>query len=501
MEQTDNASNLVVYMNARSLQRGKHHLHYLGGHGYSYTIANPGKKKLAKDVATTSGYYTGNNQKANTVVVVDDILGLVVPRTDSLFQAVVLGFVTVLDLFLQPDSKFKNLCLITPHREVQDIFKIDKERVKIGIRIGRTELTKKDVEVLTEALITIDRFKDTECKVIFDFAGSAEGGTGNKQAHKMLEIAETVSLFGDDKDIEIGLTPRKVYENPETDFDKLVSATRWYFKNINPKEFYDLKHGYRKYCFGKVEPDKNYYGKITPDVTYSALYTKTPIELLDKLYEFTCRKIDNPDGYLLAGDLNHLKSKEVARMIDTHPAIREGKNLISPITKQNSKPVLIELISPVLMSYRIAEDLNSLDYLLDAFMAKDENNVFGYSTFYDITDLIYVKEENKKGDIKVKLNPDFNTLKTVFRVPVKHPKAEKPVNITLSIGYDIPERNSFNSVDDPAVKVWVATDTRNPVGIRFCTIVETTDRIYIHTSAAANLKVLSLEDQGRTKSK
>lgn len=493
------AMNLVVYMCGRSLQRGKKHLHYLGGHGYSYTIANEGKKKLAKDVATTNGYYTNSNQKANTVVVVDDILGLIVPHTDTIFQAIIKGFNAVLDLFLQPGSEFKNLCVITPHKELQEVFRFKEENIKVGVRVGRIELTKEDVDVFKEVLITIERFKELDSKVVFDFAGCAEGGTGNKQAHKMMEIAEVVTLYGNDKEVEIGLTPRKIYENPETDFNKMVSASRWYYENVSSELFYDLKHGMRKYCFGKVEPDKNYYGKLTPDVTYSALYTKEPITILDKLYEFSRRKIDNPDGYLLAGDLNHLTSKEVARMIDTHPAIREGNNLVSPVTKQNSKPVLIELIKPVLMSYRIRDDLNAMDFLLDAFKAKDENNTFGYSTFYDITDLIYTKEENKKKEIKVKLNPDFTTLRAVITVPVKHPKAVKPVTLMLNVGYDLPERNAFNSVDDPDVKVWVVTDTRNDVGIRYCTLVETNTFVYIHTSAAANLKVLSLAEQGRSK--
>lgn len=499
-EEKGTAMNLVVYMAGRSLQRGKSHLHYLGGHGYSYTIANEGKKKLAKDVATTSGYYTGNNQKANTVVVVEDILNLVVPNSGSLFQAAVKGFAAVLDLYLQPGSEFKNLCVVTPHKELQDVFRFKEENIKVGVRIGRTELTKEDVEVFKEAFITIERFKALETsKVVFDFAGSAEGGTGNKQAYKLMEIAEVVSIWSNDKEVEISLTPRKIYENPETDFIKIITATRWYYENVKAEQYYDLKHGMRKYCFGKVEPDKNYYGKLTPDVTYSALFVKEPITLLDKLYEFSRRKIDNPDGYLLAGDLNHLTSKEVARMIDTHPAIREGNNLVSPVTKQNGKPVLIELIQPVLMSYRIRDDLNAMDFLLDAFKAKDKNNVFGYSKFYDITDQIYAKEENKKGVVKVKLNPDFNPLKSVVSVKIEHPKAVKPVTLNLNVGYDLPERNSFNSVEDPDVKVWVVADTRNDAGVRYCTLTETNDWIYIHTSAAANLKVLSLDEQGRSK--
>jgi len=498
-EDLKGSKNLVVYMTARSLQRGRKHLNYAGAHGYSYTIANEGKKKLAKDVATTSGYYTGNNQRANTVVVVDDILSLTVANTHSVFTAVLRAFEAVLALYLEPESPYKNLCIITPHKELQEVWKLKDDKVQVGYRINRMELTQKDVDVLQELLVTIGKFKETDSRIIFDFSGSAEGGTGNKQAHKCLEIAEVISLFGEPNTTDLHIIPRKVYENPESDFNKIVSASRWYFGSVSAEEFYDKQHGYRKYGFGKVEPDKNYYGKQTPDVTYSALFTKEPIALLDKLYEFTRRKIDNPDGYLVAGDLNHLTSKEVARMVDTHPAIREGNNLVSPVTKGNGKPVLIELISPVLMSYRIRDALAELDVILNSYKAKDESNVFGYLKFYEITDLIYTKETNKKGDVKVKLHSDFNQLKSVFKVPVEHPNAVKPVPLTINVGYDIPERNAFNSVEDPEVKVWVAVDTRNSKGLRYCTLVEATDWIYIHTSAVANLRVLNLAELGQKK--
>lgn len=495
----EGSKNLVVYMIARTLQRGRKALNYAGAHGYSYTIANEGKKKLAKDVATTSGYYTGNNQRANTVVVVDDILSLTVANTSTLFIAVLRAFESILDLYLQDASVYKNLCFITPHKELQEVWKIKEDNVKVGYRINRQELTQADVDVLREVLITINRFKELESKIIFDFSGSAEGGTGNKQAHKCLEIAEVISLFGEPDTIDISVMGRKEYDNPESDFNKIITGSRWYFGGMSDEQFYGLQHGYRKYGFGKVEPDKNYYGKQTPDVTYSALFTKEPIQLLDKLYEFSRRKIDNPDGYLVAGDLNHLCSKEVARMIDTHPAIREGKHLVSPVTKGNGKPVLIELISPVLMSYRIRDELFGLDVVLDSFKARDADNVYKHLTFYDITDMVYLKEANKKDVVKVKLQPDFNQLKSVFKLPVKHPAAVKAVPLTLSVGYDIPERNAFNSVEDPEVKVWIAVDTRNSKGIRYCSLVETTDWIYIHTSAVANLRVLNLAELGLKK--
>lgn len=499
MEELKPTMNLVVYLIANSLEVKKSHRHYLGGHGYSYNIGTDGKKKLAKDVATTNGYYTANNQKANTVVVVEEIVSLVVPNAETLLDAVLKGFNTILGMFTAPGSVYKNLCLITPHKELQEIFKLTSREVKAGMKFGRAEVDAADMPSLQKLLETIATFKTLEGrKVLFDFPGSAEGGAGNKLAHRQMELAEVISTFGFDKEPELSVQGRKEYETPETDFNKVVSRnSRWFFETVEPERFRERIEGYRKYGFGKVEPDKGYYGKQTPDVTYSTLYTKEPIVLLDKLFDFTVPRIDNPDGYLLAGDLQHLTSVEVARMIDKHPAVPEKNNLVSPITKGNGRPVLIELIKPVLMSYRIRDALTGVDAILQAFLNKDVNNVFHHNMFYDITDTIYTKEANKKGDVKVKLHPDFNTIRSVFKVMVKHPKAVKDVAILLSIGYDIPERNAFNSIDHPDVKVWVVADTRNDKGLRFCTLIETPDFIYIQKTAVADLKVLTLAELGQ----
>lgn len=502
MEELTPKVNIVVYLIANALEvaTGKRkHLHYLGGHGYSYDLTEEGKKKLAKDVATSTGYYTGNKQKPNTVVVVKDIISLIVPNASSHLEAVLRGFVEIVRPFVVHGSEYKNLCVITPHRELDALTRLKPTQIeKDGFKLGTHIPSTSELKLLRECVEAIQTMERLDKKLVIDLAGSAEGGMGNREATKQLELAEVDTVWNaTDKETHISFIPRKEYENPESDFNKLVSASRWYFQSNNPDHFFRLFHGYRVYDFGKVDPDKSYYGKLTPDVTYSKLFTKTPITLLDKLFGFTAEKIDNPDGYLSAGDLNNIVTKDVARLIDTIPAVPRKTDLVSPVTKANGKPVLIELIKPVLMSYRIRDFLETMDVMFDGFMKKDEKNKFGYMTFYDITDQIYVKEVNGKGVVKLKLQPDFTQLKTTFKVKVEHPKAVRPVEIMLSVGLDIPERNAFNSVEDPNVRVWCMTDTRNNMGVRFGTIVETEEFIYIHTSAAANLKVLSLADQGR----
>lgn len=469
----------------------------MGGHGYTYDLDQEGKKKLVKDVATTSGYFTGNLQRPNTVVQVLDILSLMVTRAHTPLECLLRGLKLVLTKLVDTDSVYKNLCIISVQREIDIIMKMSKSVLdNEKIKIGQYEVTTPEERSLLAEVLSIvaDAKANKEHLIMVDLPGGAEGGLGNRLANKETETAEVATVWGDGKDDIISFVSRKDYENPETDFNKIVSATRWYFETNDPEGFYKEVKGYRSYSFGKVEPDKNYYGKLTPDVTYSKLYTKQPIKLLDKLFDFTVKKIKNPDGYLSAGEIRNIVSKDTARLIDTYPAIPKKNNLVSPVTKQDGRPVLIELINPVMMSYRVREFLDTMDMQLHAFLGRDENNIFGYSTFYDITDQVFVKEVNGKGITKLKLHPDFNQLKMTFKVPVNHPNVNKPVPILLSVGYDIPERNAFNSITDPNVKVWVITDTRNPNGLRYSTIVETEEFIYLHTSAVANLRVLTVAE-------
>lgn len=499
MEEIVPTINLVMYFMLDSLKQKSIH-HFLGGHGYTYDVTDVGKKKLVKDVPTSSGYYTNNVQKANTVVVVKDIVSLEITDKRTKTEALLQGMLTTLDLF-KTEPTMKNLCVITTNKELGAIsrYKETDLKHKTDLKFAGEPVSDKERELLTDVYNTFKWFNDTGRSIVFDFTGMAEGGAGVRECQKQLDLAEVIQTWGFESENNLHLVPRKTYEEPEVHFNKLVDASRWYCNSGEGSTFYDLYEGYRVYWFGKVEPDKGYYGKLTPDVTYSKLYTKKPLELLDKLYDFCNKRIDNSNGYLLAGDLNNIVSKDLARLIDQVPGVPNKKGKVfSPFTKQKSKPLLMEMISPVLMSYRIKDFMVTIDVIFDAFMKKDENNVSGYSTFYDITDLIYVKEVNGKGVTKLKLSPTFTQALPAFKVNVVHPSAKKPVPITLSIGYDIPDRNSFNSVDDPEVKVWCVTDTRNDKGLRYATIVQTEEFVYVHTSAVANLRVLTLAELGKS---
>lgn len=498
MSDTKLKMNLVVYLDSSFADTTKKKKSfYAAAHGYTYDITKEGKRKLAKDVATSSGYYTGNNQKANTIVNVEDILTVLNPSCKTQLKAILGVFILVLKEFTKEDSVFKNVCFITKHKELQAITELtEKDLKKEKLKVGSFEVTEDDLPFIKEALDLLKQMKSMkEPKfILFDFSASAEGGLGNRLCSKEMDTCLVETTWTSNSEPIISLVSRKEYENPETDFNRIVTASRWYFESEDEETFFGLKDGYRCYNFGKVEPDKNYYGKMTPDTTYSKLFTKEPITVLDKLYRFTNKKVKNPNHYLLAGDLRIATSKDTLRLLDTIPGFVEKENLVSPISRQGKKPVLIEVINPVMLSFRVREVLDGMDIIYECFKARDENNVRGHTKFYDITDELYSFDENGKGVVKVKLRPEFTQNVSVHYTEVEHRNCKKPVKIMLSIGYDLPERNALNSVTDTSVKVWVAVDTTNDIGLRYSTLVMTDNYIYIHTSAGANLRVLSVAE-------
>lgn len=492
--------NMVVYLNASAVTIRKDRESFcVGGHGYTYNPEIEGKKSLKKDVATSMGYYTGNPHKAMTVVDVSDIVSLNAPNQHSKIAGLLNVTTAILQKLMATPDAFKNLCLITAHKELHTLLKADLTKLAAAnYKVGRNELNQDEIDALVFAHKLVNEWQAAGHKFILDLDGAVEGGKGNKSANQQLGLTEAITRWSTDTQPSISIIPRKEYENPESDFNKVITASRWYFNTGEGSNFYDLVAGYRAYAFGKVEPDKKYYGKMTPDVTYAKLYTKEPITILDKLFEYTKRTVKNPNELLSAGNLTNVKSKDLLRLIDTYPAIRDGENLVMPYQVGGSEePMLIELINPPMLSYLIKEALIGIDVALDKFLGRDAGNKNGYNAFYDITDKIYVKEENKKGDIKLKISPDFGINTTILKLDVEHRNAVKPVMITLGVGYDTPDRVAFNSISDPDVKVWVCVDGQNEQGLRYCTLVETNEFIYVHTSAIANLRVLNLAELGK----
>lgn len=503
----ENKENIICYLQTDELFLNKVP-RYIGGlHAYTHLVSAEGKKQLAKGVPTTSGYYVGNSKSSQTVVNIKDYLLGTVTNCVSMYEA---GLTLLQQLFTHmlktvddtEDRKhvYQNVCIICPHPQIEKLLKLPSDMVATeGLKFGKYEVTPDEIELLKATQALYRDWLATGSKVLFNADLAVEGGLGNKLVSKQSGLGKIETKPNGKKRVLFELMSKKEYEDPVTDFNKIVCGGRWYFNTGDGSEFYDDFNGYRAYNFGQVEPDKKYYGKLTPDVTFATLYKKTPIALLDKLFDYARKLIPNPNEYLSAGVLSNVVSKDVARIVDTFPGIKAGKDINIPFESAGKdEPTLIELIDPPVMSYQIRANIKKVHHLFDLFVKRDANNETGYTRFMDITNVVYQDETNKKGVVKRKLHDDFKQTTSVFRINVEHPKAVIPVGLILSIGYDLPDRNNFNSCIKEPVKVWLGYDVQNDRGVRYFCVVESDDWVYIQMSAVANLHVLSLKELGLT---
>lgn len=490
-----NNKNVIIYALGGEVELKKSKTRgFLGCHGYTYDIDVKGKKSLAKDVPTTTGYCVDKSH--GTVVIPEDVVSLVVSDRCDQLMAVLDGMLELFENFLKNDD-IKNIGIISKFHYLEKLLSLDLSNKSEGeLKVGKLVLDDEHIFKL-EDLQAIHKRLMVKSKFWFNYDKSVEGGLGMRSANEQSALAEIITVWGTEPETTLTYTPQKAFWNPDTDFNKIVCGTRWFFNTIKKDDFYSLVDGYRRYDFGKLDK-KKYYGKITPDVTYSSLFTKTPIELLDKLFNFSHARSKNPKGLLLAGDLQYVKSKAVGRLIDSYPGTLKGKDIVMPFTVSGTEnPTLIELIDPPGLSYRISEVFDDLNVILKAFLNRDADNRYGkLHSFINITDKIYVEEINGKGVKKLKMSPNFKQSTLSLRVDATHSKAVKPVPLILSVSYDLPTRNALNSVEDVDVEVWVNVEESDEKCLRYRTITVTNDWIYIQTSAGANVRVLNTAELG-----
>lgn len=468
----------IVYYIVSSFLKDKN-IGISGGHGYSYDPANESKRKLSKDVPSVYGYFVSGNYQSIPVDMIDIYNGRILKQPNET-EAFLLHLELIINEWLKDKKDGNKLLVITNCVKGHKMLTNNRHPDSLN-----AELFKRVHALWSE------HKKD----IILDIEYYAKGGEGCKVAHKQMEMATALCELPASDEIVLDKMDLKAYKDPEIDFNKLVTATRWYFNTGDKSDFTDVdEEGYRKYTFGRVDPDKNYYGKATPDVYYSTLYTKKPIETLDKLFKFCQKNKPNPYNIMSAGNLNFIKSKEIARIIDTIPGTFGKKELIAPMTIGSTEDAaLVEFIDPPGLSYRIRDFHEKLNWIHRFFRKRDENGVYQKNKFVDITDMFFVTDA--KG--KLKIHPDFtnNTLK--LPVKIDAPGCSKQVVVNLSVKYDTPERNAFNSlitnkVED--VKVFLALDFSDDSGVSYCTIVNTPDFDYIHSNSIANLRVYSVKE-------
>lgn len=447
--------NVVYYIATLCGNKGSN-VAFCGGHGYIYDATVEGRKKVAKNVPTQFGYFVESEHQNDSVVI------------DS--------YLTTRGGGYKDEAEAVRVHL-------EGLFKwVTEHDIQKALVVTNTPN-------VVDALITSGKdtafahlYQTVKSRIIFNHLLYPKGGNGVKHALNQAKLASRLYELKSDPYLTLTQETEKEFSNPTVDFNAIVDGTHWYFTTggdgLSAQEERLPGEKPHPYYFGRCEPRKQYYGKATPDATYSAYYSQTPLQLLDAIYTH-CQTIkENVHYHLIAGKLSVIRSKEIARAINNLPNEFDGNRLMSPMKIGSEEdPCIVEYLNPPGLSYRIVEKIDEMDALYRFFLKREvrEDGVefYGKTHFVDITDYFFTMV---KGKLKLSVAFSTNTLK--FVIPVTSPDCEDKVKIHLSIHYDCPGRDEFNSIVKnkySEAKVYLVLDFSSPGGVGYSTLI--TDRI------------------------
>lgn len=465
-----------------------------GLHGYSYPLVDTDKrkkKKLVTGVPTKVGYYVDQKVKDDDVVRPERIYefagGISTQGTNN--QGEMTATLNGLQLALAENAHSVNIISDSEYtgkgiREGIPKWKKDDWKTKTG-----EDRPNKDIWIKLDSVV--QQLKDRGTQVEISWIKGHNGHKGNSEADSQATKGVYLAKKQD-------FTPVcNTYEF--ADYDKsnhgispLAFTTRWFYNSEREDFFERNPEGFRVYYLGRQPDDKEYYGKPTPDVTFSVMWSKAGEPILDKLFNYSQRHLPNPKGNLCVGNLQRIKLASQHRDLvgDAQPVydLRDGVYLVN-----TSDEVVLEVRNPPGISYRVMECLHSVETILrEAYHGRTSEQL----RFQDVTSTFFTEKE-VKGKKVYEVRKDITPITKYVDVMVDYPGAVKPVKTRLTLELDCPSRSVFNAIkgEEPQVLLFISKEGSG--GYRYGTIIKTNTDWSATASVHANLRVLSLEELGR----
>lgn len=299
------------------------------------------------------------------------------------------------------------------------------------------------------------------------------------------------------KGVEINnwdVAPVAGYWNPKSEYNRFFAHSRWYF-NTNVGGANRTKAGRWIYYCGHPGDDSDgaLLGKRMSDVAYSVLYLSEPEPVLESVRDYADQVLGSNAVTVAIGRLDHLFNKEVYQDLAANGCafvqkLRPDNNDLFDIKER----LLVKDARPPKLTFRAVETIAGLERTLEQFL--DDPVKYGIIAT-DITDQLYLTEEVKnKAVVKLHSNVGPTTKAIKPTVGYNTGAREGSTTVTLTLGLDLPKRNSLSGMAADSVKVSVLTWRESDKAFRYATVVETDQDCGIWANVYTNLRVLSEKD-------
>jgi len=470
-----------------------------GVHGYTHLVDDTEdkkkKKKPAVGVPTTTGYIIKDDPKMTQREVVrplqvfESFAGLLPETTNNIAEmtASLNGMELAIGqgaerLTIFTDSEY----VVKGVTQYLNKWKANGWKKSTGDEIANKPLWQAIDSKLTE-------LKDKNIHYTFQWVKGHDGHRGNVMADYMATRGVMLGKQGD-AEPRHNVQDFNEYEKYKAERHRFVSHSRWYFNLSDDSLLRTNPHGFYEYCFGhpsKEDTDQVYLGKALADTAFSIVWLKQPEACLDLVYTSVKKIATNVYGNAFIGRLDNIYSPF------THKEIMDyGGSLLFRANKNDNDitnctgALIVRECNPPAISYRAVNNLIFLNQCLTEFHTGELDRL---RRVVEVTDLIYDSETTKKGEVKMSLKKEIKQNTKAIKLPVKCDVLDKDivVDVTCTLGLDIPNRNTLSGICDENPKIYIMTVKESDVAFRYLTIMSCDAGYCIMANVYANLRILS----------
>lgn len=310
------------------------------------------------------------------------------------------------------------------------------------------------------------------------------GNFGNEKADVLAYIGMRHSANNIEK-TEVIVSEPKGYWKYETNRHPFISHRRMYF-NSDPKY---LRVG--EYYLGEHDKEDDMAGKRMAHGAYALVRLNQPDMALENVRNHVCSLAQGRNSIMLTR-LDYLYRSDIHKQVTTYGGIafiQKRADLVM-LEGHDEEPLLKELYTP-LIAQRAVDAVQALGMIMDDFIKKES-----YLVTTDLTSIIYETKVEVKKDVEKRttvLKPEFKVGYSEMPVDVAFTRPDgsaDTVNIRLTLGVDLLDRNALRRLEGDNPKITLVTWSEEPQAFRYATIVETKDGVAINCGFYSNLKII-----------
>lgn len=340
----------------------------------------------------------------------------------------------------------------------------------------------------------VETLKARGCKVEFKWVKGHDGDPGNVLADRYA----TRGVLCQRRQMAVRVitwSPAKGYWKPVYERNRMLNLSNWYLTTSGDMDTVTAD-GRTIYYTGDIRAEEEFTGKRISDATFAVLYLKEPEPILTLMREcFETLAKGTMQGLLIA-DLSSIFAPHIYDALVTHGDTLlvhdRNRQSIEHMDKlrevdERGAPLGHEL-RPTRLAYSAINVMESLEGVLnDVLHPKAGTRV----RCTDITDVLYERAE-AKGKVTVKLRSAVSVATGSVQAEATYTSkgVDQTKELCLTLGQDLPDRNTLSALALPDTKVQVVTWPESDQAFRFAIVIEAQDSVGIWCGPYANLQLL-----------